>query len=131
MTAEQLTDYLAAGGIGTKGVDLFFSFMPPEPAALVAVIPTPGWPRDRYLGTHHPTFQIRIRAETYAAAEAKATQVAALFRDGLQAKNNFTIGSNYVLLAEWQQEPTTAFIGYDANDRAEFSLNLRLDLRGE
>jgi hypothetical protein len=140
MTAEQLTDYLATGGIGTKGADLFFSSVPAEgtplgvgsevPAALVAVIPTPGWPRDKYTGTTHPTFQIRIRAETYAAAESKAAAIAALFRSEPYPKNNFLIGTDYIFLADFAQEPTSAFIGYDANNRAEFSLNLRLDVRG-
>jgi hypothetical protein len=131
MTAENLVDYLATGGIGVKGTNLFYSFVPPEPHALVAVIPTPGWPRDRYSGTTHPTFQIRIRAETFAAAETKAAAIAALFRSGAYPKNNFLIGTAYVFLADFLQEPTSAYIGEDANGRPEFSLNLRLDLRGE
>jgi len=130
MTAENLTDFMATGGIGTKGTTLFFSSIPPLPDALVAVLPSGGYPPDLYLPIADPTFQIRIRAATYAAAETKAAAVAALFRDAAgRAKSNFTIGSTHVYLAQFLQEPTTAFLGYDANNRAEFSCNLHLKLR--
>jgi hypothetical protein len=130
MTAKDLADYLAAANIGTVGTDIFYSFVPDKPDALVAVLPTGGWPRDPYIGTRHPTFQLRIRAAAFVDAEAKAAAVAAVFRDGAGAKGNFSIGSDHVFLADFAQEPETAFIGYDANSRAEFSLNLRLDVRG-
>lgn len=130
MRASDLTDYLAAGGIGVSGNNLFYSFVPDKPDALVAVIPTGGFSPDLELPTADPTFQIRIRAKAFEDAEAKAVAVAALFRDDRgQAKGNFQMVGTYVYYARFLQEPETAFIGYDASDRAEFSLNLHLHVR--
>jgi len=130
MTAKDLVDFLETGGIGTYETDLFYSFLPPEPAALVCVLPSGGYPPDLYLPIADPTFQICIRAETYDDAEAQAAAVAALFRDALdRPKTNFTIGTTYVYLAQFLQEPTTAYIGYNTNGRAEFSCNLHLKIR--
>ena len=131
ITAEDVVDHLCAQGIGTKGTDAFHSFVPPAPAALFAVIPTAGWPRDNYLGTLNPTFQIRVRAETHDDALAKVVEIDQAFTaaDGVRPANNFMLVDHYVFLAEWQQEPLSAFIGYDANGWAEYSLNLHLKVR--
>lgn len=130
MRASDLTDFLASGGIGVIGKTLYYSFVPAQPDALVVVTPTGGFAPDMELPTGDPTFQIRVRAKTFEEAEDMAAAIAALFKDESgRAKENFMAGNAYVYYVRWMQEPTTAFIGYDANDRAEFSLNLHLHVR--
>lgn len=130
MRASDLAEYLAANGIGVLAKTIYYSSMPAAPDDVVVVNPTGGFAPDMELPLASPTFQIRIRAKAFEDAEAKANAVYALFTDEQgRAKCNFSIGDTHIYYAKWMQEPTTAFIGYDANERAEYSLNLHLRIR--
>lgn len=66
---------LAAAGIGVEGETLFWSTLPDEPAACVAVYETGGEPPDTSkagIEARNPRLQVLCRAEDYEAAMAKA-----------------------------------------------------------
>ena len=120
---SDLTTQLATAGVGTDGITLFHSFAPDSPDALVAVLDTGGPEQDKYLPLYDFTFQVYVRATTYAAGKAKLDAV----RSALHQKAAVTYGSTFFhfILAI----SAGGHIGRDAKGRDEFSMNFRCKIR--
>ena len=87
LTVDDVADYLASGGVGTVGTDIFESGFfdsagpPATPDAQVAIYEYQGDAPEQVLGPAnaspllYPRVQVVARAATYAAARAKAQAV--------------------------------------------------------
>ncbi len=119
---DDVASYLAAGGIGTVGTDIFKSYKADNPDAQVAVLDTGGPAPDAYLPIRNPTFQIYVRNTNYTAGRAKIDAVVSLLRAA-----NFTSGSTYFYFVLALQEP--GHLGVDDFGRDEFTVNFQCKVR--
>lgn len=78
---SEIAEYLEDQGLGTQGTDLFYGYLPDNsefPAILVR--DTGGTKPDQDITEiHNPTFQIFIRAESYATGKVKLAAIRSLF----------------------------------------------------
>lgn len=107
---------LATAGVGTRGTDLFNGQMPQRPANCMAITLTGGYPPLIHTDVDRPTFQVKVRNTSYAAAESKAYAV-------YNALHNYGGTSNSVIFLQIQAMQTPTAIGKDENDRFLFSIN--------
>lgn len=129
---DDLADYLASGGLGTVGTDIFEGGWfdggtPATPDAQVALFHYPGLPPAQVLGGSanaspliFPRVQVAARAKTYAAALAKAQAC----YDRLAVVTQLLINGTRYLRVEALSEP--AFIGQDQNSRTLFGANFQI-----
>lgn len=128
LTAKQLAEHLGEQGIGIVGQDLFYSFLPDSPDNLITITDTGGWPKDPDLPRKDPTFQFRIRGETYDEAQALAEKLYDyLCPDGI-CKKCFKIDEFFIQLVQPMQ-PLPYYMGRDENGRDEFTWNMTFIIR--
>lgn len=120
---DDVATYLAAGGIGTVGTNLFKSYKADRPDAQVVVLDTGGPAPDPYIPVRNPTFQVYVRGTSYTTARAKIDAVVAR----LQRAANFTSGGTYFYFVLALQEP--GHLGVDDFGRDEFTVNFRCKVR--
>lgn len=125
---EALGYYLESLNIGTVNTeetpgDIFFNTQPDSPDNCITITDTGGYPSDNTGVIRNPTFQIRTRNIDYAAAKEKAEEIYEI----LHQADNFYLGNFYIYYAEFAGEP--AYMGKDENNRAEITMNLRLERR--
>lgn len=125
---SDISDYLEDQGIGTVGQDIFDNYLPDtgETPAL-AVIDTGGMEPDIDLPHKEKTFQVFIRADTYANADTKLQTV----RTALHQLMNQTLGSTYFYFIYAMQEGGPITISQDSSGRGlvEMSINFRTRTR--
>lgn len=115
---EDIETFLTNAGV-TAGWTLYKSVMPPSPDKVIALFETGGWMPQTASDFPVLTFQVRVRAEEfgYAAARAKMEAI-------LHALHNANI-TGYVYCFAMQSAPN--FLGYDQQgNRPDLSLNFRL-----
>jgi hypothetical protein len=123
--SKDVATYLQGKGVGTISTDLYYSKMPsPSPSVSFATVLASGGfdPLINSDSEHYqPTCQIMVTGaegeydSSYAFAET--------IRDAIAKPFTFVSGV-YTYYGAYQQGDINA-IGYDANDRPEFSLNFR------
>ena len=123
--SQDIKDILVADGIGTFGTDLFVSKQPSTPDAVVTVYDTGGFAPEGTTSDHYPTVQVLIRGDqnSYRTTYTKAENV----RDSLHRLHDETWNSTKYI-AIWAMSDII-FVGYDENERPEFSINFRMHRR--
>jgi len=123
--SQDIKDILVADGIGTFGTDLFVSKQPSTPDAVVTVYDTGGFAPEGMTADHYPTVQMLIRGDqnSYRTTYTKAESV----RDSLHRLHDETWNSTKYI-AIWAMSDII-FVGYDENERPEFSINFRMHRR--
>ena len=130
--AQDIADYMDAQGLGTVGTDIFYDQMPveselPVDAATITVIESGGFDPEVNKDRKHylPTIQVMVTGtqDSNTLAKAKVAEVADLLTDPL----NLVVGST-VYYGTYQVGGNN-FLGYDVNNRPEWSLNFRLRRR--
>lgn len=114
---DDVAKYLANGGVGTLGTDVFSDRYPATPVNLVAVLDTTGnqTPSKDVAELRYPSYQVMVRDEDYPAALTKCEQIRALLhvKIGLQLEHYYVMRSH--LRFEFQ------CIGQDGEGRWEFT----------
>lgn len=126
-TISDISDYLEDQALGTVGTDIFDTYLPDAVVPSMAVIDTGGQAPDIYLPVDEPTFQVYIRALTYAAGFAKLEQV----KDALHNIYNQTIGSTNFMYIQALSNGGSIGQSRDAEGRGffEFSINFKARIR--
>ena len=125
---SEIVSYLEAAMLGTAGVDLFDNGLPPEPAAVVAIMEYAGESPELVHGTagiayERRRFQVTARAATFDAAMARATAV----HDALVAVRNQMLGGTWYVAVQALQSPFP--VEADASGRVRFVCNYRAEKR--
>ena len=127
MLLDEIGSYLASGGVGTLGTDLFLGQLPDSPDAAVVVFETGGMGSVHTMSTgpgnaiaERPRVQVVARAATYSAARTKAHDVFLLL-DGLRAR---TLGSTRYLWGQGVQSPF--LLERDQANRTKIACNYEL-----
>jgi hypothetical protein len=118
---EQIATYLQAQGIGTKGSTIFISNLPDAVDSCIAIFDTGGLTPDIDLPTKEPTFQIFIRATTYALGKEKLESIRAL----LHNKYNVTLVENGTYIYRINALSEGGHIGKNERGIEEFSINFK------
>lgn len=122
---SDVATYLAANGIGTLNTSVFYSKMPDTTNPAVAVLDTGGTEPDAYVPIEDPTFQILIRANSYALGKAKLEAIKDLLHN---FDNGYLVNGQtyfYIILAQ----SNGGHIGQNENGKDEFSINFRARIR--
>lgn len=91
---SDITDYLVTQGVATAaGTDIFDNYLPDVTGTHLAVIDTGMVMQDTYLPVDTVTFQVYIRADSYATGQALLLDV----KDALHRETGVTIGSTKFL----------------------------------
>ncbi|HYD35555.1 MAG TPA: minor capsid protein [Vitreimonas sp.] len=116
-----IVDYLDDQGIGTTGTNLFEGYIPDAPDTCIAVLNTGGTRPDPDIPTKSPTFQVFIRATSFAAGQSRLDQV----REALHRQSNieFVTDETYVYYVLALAEG--GHVGRDENGRDLFSINFK------
>lgn len=113
---EEIVDYLAANGVGTKGVDIFFENLPSDSSVnnsiTVAVYIDGGFPTIESGTIISMQVSVIVRADqtTYAAGRAKAITIYNL----LHNKKDF-LAESTVSLSKAVQYPPIEFKDFEEN----------------
>jgi hypothetical protein len=124
--AKDIATYLDAQGAATSETNLYYGKKPATPGAypVATVLSTGGFDpvvnADRE--QHQPTVQVIITGavQGYDAARTLGEDI----RDELIDPVTFTTADGFTYYGSYQQGDIEA-IGYDENDRPEFSMNFR------
>lgn len=122
---NDIITYLQENNIGTKATDLFAAYMPKEPGNIVAVFDTGGFEPSVYLPMANPTFQVYVRNSNYEDGKSKVDEIVSLLHQ--KANIELVSGQTYFYYIALMQEPI--HIGRDENERDEFSINFRTQIR--
>lgn len=128
---EEIAQLLEDLGLGTldaaTGADIFLGELRDKPDLALAVARYPGGPSDAKLGYDSVNFQVRVRGPKTDSriAEQKAQDV----YDRMVGLRNRTLpGGTWLCLCIGLQSGPV-WIGKDANDRHEWTVNLGTELR--
>jgi hypothetical protein len=105
--------------------DLFIGKVPDEPDACVTVIDSGGYaPDSSDVKLNYPTVQVRTRGlkGEYTSAYSKLKTIKDLLHDYTEASAE---SSGERIIGIWALSDIL-FLGYDENNRSEFTLNLRM-----
>lgn len=124
MVLADLAGWFEGRGCGTRAVDLFLGFLPPDPDAAAAMLEVGGLPARRAFDGvlwEAPRVQVLVRGGDYAAGRTLAES----YHDAALALGNEVLasGARY-LQAEPLQPPF--HVERDERGRALFSLNLQV-----
>jgi hypothetical protein len=111
--------YLQSQGVGTAGVDIFESYLPPKPDKVLALYETGGSESELAAAIDRPTFQVMARAKTWDEARAFAFQA----YDKLNGLSEQVLnGTRYLLIVS-----TSGFLsaGLDESGRPLCTVNFR------
>lgn len=122
---SEVATYLDDQGLGSEGVDIFHSYLPDTNDPAIAVLDTGGMQPDHYLPTKEPTFQIFIRAASYALGKAKLDAV----RTALHQKANINLVANGIYFYFIFAMSEGGHIGRNAAGQDEFSINFQARTR--
>lgn len=115
-TAIDIAIYLEAQSFGTVGTDIFYGFLPDNPAHAIAVYDTSGRPSELH-EIDQPNFQITVRDASYATAASTIESIQAL----LQNLTNTILNGVFYINIQNLQAPFSA--GWDVEKRIEFKQN--------
>jgi hypothetical protein len=130
MTVPEATiaAYLASGGFGTLGSDIFYNQKPATPDALICVFGYAGQAPERThddSGNSRPGIQVWVRGTAGTAATTR-TKIENIF-NYLDGVSNTTISSTFFLSIRANQSPEP--MGTDENGRPEFAVNFSTIIR--
>jgi hypothetical protein len=129
--AKDIADYLAAQSVGTVGTDIFYDQMTTDPVTVahITVIESGGLDPEINADRKHfnPTIQIIVTGTQESNTDAKA-KVAAVM-DLLTNQLSLTVDDTTYHGST--QIGGNNFLGYDENNRPEWSLNFGLKRREE
>ena len=123
---DEFTDHLVAASVGvfeaTSGWSIHIGKMPPSPDSVVLVTHSGGTPSDPKFLLDYPHVQVRVRGGigNYRDAKLKAQEIKDLLL-GMDPEDKTTARWVSVTLLS-----DIAFLGYDENDRPEFSVNFSM-----
>lgn len=120
MLLQDIIQLLQERGIGTVGVDLFYSQMPPTPDNVVVLFEYAGEPPDLHANVEYPGLQVMVRNKSYDAGRQKIEQI----RNLLHGLAETTINGHRYLLIQARQSPEA--LARDENGRAIFVCNFRV-----
>lgn len=120
MLLQDIIQILQDNGIGTIGVDIFYSQLPPSPDNVVVAFEYAGEPPELHSNVEHPGLQIMVRNKSYDAGRQKIEQV----RNALHGVAETIINGHRYLLIQARQSPES--LGRDENGRALFVCNFRV-----
>lgn len=127
MYLDDIADYLEDEGLGTVGTTIFKSHLPDldNDTSVIGVFDTGGVTPDPYLPTKYPTFQVFIRASSYAAGRTLLDNV----RSSLHQQQNVELitGNTYFYYILAQSEG--GHLGRNERGQDEFSMNFRCRTR--
>ena len=118
---SEVAEYLEDQNIGTRGTDLFYSFIPDNAEARVVLVRDTGGPQpDQYIPEiKSPTFQIFIRSTTYEAGKDLLQQI----RDLLHATYNTYLIPGGVYFRRIHAQSEGGHLGRNEAGHDEFSIN--------
>lgn len=124
MNAKDLAEYCAASipAFGVVGETIFYSFLPDSPDQCMVIYDTGGWAKDPDFPRTDPTFQIVFRALDYDEAQALIQLFSSWFMPEGIPRKCFTIGSDFVHLAQPMQA-APFYLERDENNRDKFVWN--------
>lgn len=127
---SDIADYLVTQGVASQvGSDIWYNYMPDADNVnnAIGVFDTGGLEPDIYLPTKEYTFQVYIRAASYALGKAKLDAV----RTALHQLMNTTVGSTYFyfIFAINEGGVVSAGKGEDTRGMVELSINFRTRTR--
>lgn len=122
---SEVAQYLEDNSVGTLGTDLFAPYSPDVDGPLVAVRDTGGPEPDRYIPIENPTFQVFVRATTYALGESKLNTV----RDLLQRQANVQLVSGGIYIYYILATSNGGWIGKNEAGMHEFTINFQCTIR--
>lgn len=121
MTAEgDFATYLASGGFGTAGTDIFVNTLPATPDNCISVTGYAGMAPERThdtSGNARPSVQVRVRNTSAGTARTKIGQIF----DYLDGISNTTLTGHFYLSIAALQSPES--MGTDENGRHEWVCN--------
>ena len=123
--------HLSYDGVGPAGASPGFVVeAPPEPDAMVAVLPAPGFPADDLSGYETPELQVIVRTDQNAGHQ-QGWQLAENIRQALTHTAALTWGAGTeheqeVLWCEGN-EPSPVSLGRDDNHRPRWSVSFQLE----
>lgn len=123
---EGLRDKIATAGLGavesTTGWSITIGLLPASPDEAIVITKSGGEPPDPKWLLDFPHFQIRVRGAkgNYQGAQSKAQDIKDLL---LGIASQDVSGDRWVSLTMLSD---IAFMGYDQNQRPNFTLNIRM-----
>jgi len=123
---EQVLDYLAGQGIGTKATDMFLNELPDTPNNATAVIDSSGGVVDNEVPVRNKRVQILVRNTDYETGHNLAESIFQLLH---QQKDTFTFGAGSVDVMTIFAIDEPYPIGQDDNNRHIFSTNYAITYR--
>lgn len=120
--AYNICEILSSAGLGTLGVDLFYSDLPATiSGTIVGIFDTGGYPPDdnALLENFNPTVMARIkgRRDNYQQAYDKAYSIFST----LNGQHNVSVTDFRIILISALSD--ILWIGYDDDNRPEFTIN--------
>lgn len=125
MIIDDIAQHLHNQSIASLGTSLFKGYLPDDPDTCIAVLDTGGVLPSRDIPTKKPTFQVFIRATSYAAGKGKLDAVRAALHQqrNLQLIPSGTYFYYIYALAEG------GHLGRDDNGLDLFSINFGAETR--
>lgn len=134
--AKDMADYLESEGVGTVGTNIFYDQTPVESElsvtlATATVIESGGFdPQINYDRKHYnPTIQIMVTGTQDSNTAAKAMNKLIVKELNPKKDNPFNVVVDDTVYYSTAQVGGNNFLGYNANNRPEWSLNFRLRRR--
>ena len=120
--AVDIAGLLEAQGLGTAGTTLFVGRDPGGTTLTISVYDTGGLPPNPKYSRDEPSVQIAVwgAANDYSGGYTKALAI----KDYLLGLTSQTIGTKTYFAFNMRTDIT--FVGYDQNQRPQFTLNFRL-----
>lgn len=123
---EDVKDKLVGASIGafeaSSGWGIFIGKMPDRPDTCIVIAHSGGLPADPKWLLDYPNVQVRVRGAkgNYRDAKAKAQEIKDLLL-GISSENH--AAGRWVAINLLSD---VAFLGYDTNERAEFTINFAM-----
>jgi hypothetical protein len=126
----QIAEYLNDQSVGIfdeTGItgNIFIAAMPQSPDTCISIYPSGGLKSDSKFKYDNPTFQVMVRGTTNSIVANDLAQTVYNTLDGFHGDTFINGGFWVVSCFGIQSQPT--WIGIDANNRHEFSLNFQIE----
>ena len=129
---HDIAQLLQSNDLGTMGVDIYCSQMPDAPDEIISLYQYSGKQSDAISGLTYPGLQVRVRAESYQAAEEKIVLVENVLSsvgDEVNDVQNSGLVINDKLYLRIMPVQNAFPLGYDNIGRMSFDQNYIITLR--
>lgn len=122
---SEVAEYLEDNGVGTRGTDLFYSYLPGQAGTATAILDSGGPKPDESIPTKSPTFQVLVRAADYDTGKSKLDTIRGL----LHQKRNVQLVSGGIYFYFIFAISEGGHIGRNDAGQDEFSINFECRTR--